>query len=631
MDKQRDNEGTPLNMSVSAQQAADAYTANASPRDDTFWLEIGQLSEAELFHEKTLRRIRELCGERLDTNVNELWEALQEKRISSQIFLLRLGMLLRGDCPSSRTEKDAQDTSAAQVPSTTEPSKADSQPYKETTIDVSSQPEPAKSTGSPSQSSTITPQLYSVKEAMIVFSHTGGSYNAPFALGLSCSIPKAVIYFTIDGTTPNITLSSSHKYPNKKMTIDRPVNITAQAVVNGVLIGEPSSIQFTFQPESVDFSTPEGTYNPPLTISLMSKTSGASIYYTIDGTEPNEKSTQYSPKDALLLMKSTTVKAIAIKSGWNPSSIAVAAYELKSPQWQVLEPTEANDPVLPHNVSEFNQLSTNWIVVAASVRGKLHAHRALWRDDSYRYDTIGPWTIITVSDGAGSAKLSRVGSRIICDRAVDRLKVLLDNVTLRDDDSQPNDSDLAKISEFLASAARDARSAIAEEANKRSCAFGDFAATLLVSLHCVWKDYDFIATIQVGDGVIALLNDDQTVKLAGIADHGQHSSETKFLTTKNIETEFLHRVNFVMLRGLRSIAVMSDGVSDDFFPEEQRIIELFTGEAIAGMVGIDDKVVDGVAKTVFTNQNPDKVLLEWMKYEKKGSSDDRTLVLAFRR
>ena len=613
MDNQFDETTRPATINLPAQQAAKAYVANAKDMLTVLWDEIGALPDDRFFQQETLELIISRIGEDKRHRITEIWTAGREGRQDRKDIQMKLFATFL--VPTER-----KNGPPASLPSTS--------------VDVPTMPViPSQASPPPATVSTQTPMQDATvnaitEDASISFSHQSGTYHAMFALAMSCAIPKAIIYFTIDGSKPS---TASHKYPNKKISIDRTVDIVAQACVNGEFVGEPVGAQFTLQVESVDFSTPEGTYNPPLTISLMSKTSGASIFYTLDGSEPNEKSTQNNPKDPLLLTKSTTVKAIAIRSGWNPSSIAVAAYELKSPQWQVLEPTEANDPVLPHDVSEINQLSTNWVVVAASVRGKLHAHRALWRDDSYRYDTVGPWTIITVSDGAGSAKLSRVGSRIICDRAVDRLKVLLDNITLRDDNSQPNDSDLAKISEFLASAARDARTAIAEEANKRSCALGDFAATLLVSLHCVWKDYDFVATIQVGDGAIALLNDDQTAKLAGIADHGQHSSETKFLTTKNIEAEFLHRVTFVMLRGLQSIAVMSDGVSDDFFPEDQRIIELFTGEAIAGMVGIDDNVVNGVAKTIFTTQNPDKVLLEWMKYEKKGSSDDRTLVLAFRR
>ena len=60
------------------------------------------------------------------------------------------------------------------------------------------------------------------------------------------------------------------------------------------------------------------------TVSIACDTDGATIYYTIDGTEPTTSSTKYT--GAFTLSSNATVKAIAVKSGWNNSSVASASF-----------------------------------------------------------------------------------------------------------------------------------------------------------------------------------------------------------------------------------------------------------------------------------------------------------------
>src|SRR5262249_30498151 len=110
-------------------------------------------------------------------------------------------------------------------------------------------------------------------------------------------------------------------------------------------------------------------------------------------------------------------------------------------------------------------------------------------------------------------------------------------------------------------------------------------------------------------------------------DHGDYSSETRFLTTPGIEYEFDQRVRFCCKKGVRCLAIMCDGVSDDFFPEDKRLIELFTGNPIQDLKGRSGEPVYGVLKAVLNKPDKAKALLDWLRYEKKQSSDDRTLLL----
>lgn len=68
-------------------------------------------------------------------------------------------------------------------------------------------------------------------------------------------------------------------------------------------------------------------------------------------------------------------------------------------------------------------------IVAASKRGRSHAHEGKARDDDfniYHNDSNG-WYIIAVADGAGSAKYSRKGSAVACETCVEFCKTALEN------------------------------------------------------------------------------------------------------------------------------------------------------------------------------------------------------------
>ena len=60
------------------------------------------------------------------------------------------------------------------------------------------------------------------------------------------------------------------------------------------------------------------------TVSIACDTDGATIYYTTNGATPTTSSTKYT--GAFTLTSNATVKAIAVKTGWNNSSVASASF-----------------------------------------------------------------------------------------------------------------------------------------------------------------------------------------------------------------------------------------------------------------------------------------------------------------
>ena len=77
------------------------------------------------------------------------------------------------------------------------------------------------------------------------------------------------------------------------------------------------------------FSPAAGTYSEAQNVTISCATSGATIHYTTDGSTPTTNSPTYS--SAIPVSSTTTIKAIAVKSGMNNSSVATATYTITAP------------------------------------------------------------------------------------------------------------------------------------------------------------------------------------------------------------------------------------------------------------------------------------------------------------
>lgn len=90
----------------------------------------------------------------------------------------------------------------------------------------------------------------------------------------------------------------------------------------------------TTQPYSNTVSTPvfnlaSGIYLPSQELSITCQTSGATIRYTLDGSNPDQNAMLYIAP--IVLDSTQTIRAVAYKEGWNQSAIAVVAYEIYHP------------------------------------------------------------------------------------------------------------------------------------------------------------------------------------------------------------------------------------------------------------------------------------------------------------
>jgi hypothetical protein len=72
-----------------------------------------------------------------------------------------------------------------------------------------------------------------------------------------------------------------------------------------------------------------GTFDSPQTVTMTDATSGATIYYTTDGTMPNTSSLVYS--GGITVSTSETINAIATASGFTQSAVATSVFTITAP------------------------------------------------------------------------------------------------------------------------------------------------------------------------------------------------------------------------------------------------------------------------------------------------------------
>ena len=105
----------------------------------------------------------------------------------------------------------------------------------------------------------------------------------------------------------------------------------------GTEAGKPGQIHFESANVTYSGTAPEvakpmfsvygGTFYEPVEVEVTCSTEGASIYYTLDGTTPDETKTLY--KEVITISETATLKAIAVKDG-EKSAVNEATYTIES-------------------------------------------------------------------------------------------------------------------------------------------------------------------------------------------------------------------------------------------------------------------------------------------------------------
>ncbi|MBQ3738025.1 MAG: chitobiase/beta-hexosaminidase C-terminal domain-containing protein [Bacteroidales bacterium] len=160
---------------------------------------------------------------------------------------------------------------------------------------------------------------------------TGGD-NAEWSIELSTAgeatmVPNYTGYIitNVNNELRHFALNSSHNFgpyhSNNLSSSDYNFYLDLFVKTEGIEPPTPVVATPTFTPEA-------GTYNEPQTVSIACATEGATIHYTLDGSDPTESSPVYS--EPISIEETTTIKAIAMKEGYDNSAIAEATYTIQT-------------------------------------------------------------------------------------------------------------------------------------------------------------------------------------------------------------------------------------------------------------------------------------------------------------
>ena len=154
-----------------------------------------------------------------------------------------------------------------------------------------------------------------------------GVYNTVQTVTISTATPEATLVYTTNGTDP--ALDNGTVYTGS-FTVSNNVIIKARGFKDGYDPSPITTVQYVIvipieTVETPVFAPPAGIYSEPVQVTISTQTPEASIRYTLDGTEPSETvgNLYLSPVN---ISQTTTIKAIAFKTGMNTSLISNANY-----------------------------------------------------------------------------------------------------------------------------------------------------------------------------------------------------------------------------------------------------------------------------------------------------------------
>lgn len=254
-----------------------------------------------------------------------------------------------------------------------------------------------------------------------------------------------------------------------------------------------------------------------------------------------------------------------------------------------------------------------WRFISASITGTSHAKTQQPCQDYCACQVLqtsdGTEALVAiVSDGAGSAQKSEVGSALACTLFVDEIKALFSNGGRIQDIQRP----------FIISWLRRFHNEVKIRAEEERLALRDYACTLLGAV--IGNDY--VAFVQIGDGAIVISTPEAPDEYDYVfwPQQGEYANQTFFATGDSVFDLFQHDV---VRAHILEVALFTDGIQNlalDYAAQTAHMPffrSLFTPLRIA-----ETEKISSLSSSLQNFLNSPRV--------NERSDDDKTLILATR-
>ncbi|HPI11757.1 MAG TPA: FG-GAP-like repeat-containing protein [Catalimonadaceae bacterium] len=186
------------------------------------------------------------------------------------------------------------------------------------------------------------------KAAKPVINPNSGNFDGSVSVSLSTTTVGAQVYYTTNGNTPRFDVPNSFtKLYSVPFTLYNTATVKAIAVAPGIENSAMATANFVVNASAIVatpvFNPAPGNYSSPVSLTITSATAGAAIYYTTNGNVPrldvpNSFTKLYS--GPVPLESSCTVRAMAVKTGLQPSATAAGVYTFGVMRIAVSEPED---------------------------------------------------------------------------------------------------------------------------------------------------------------------------------------------------------------------------------------------------------------------------------------------------
>jgi pullulanase len=151
-----------------------------------------------------------------------------------------------------------------------------------------------------------------------------GTYFNDFDMTASCATTAAKLYYTTDGSDPD----SGDILYGSAVTIDKIQQVNIIGTKEGYRDSNTTTMNYTLKVATPQVTPLPGTYSDSVQVSITCITRDATFYYTVDGSTPTTGSMLYS--GPFTLTRTTTVKLIGVKQGYENSDPVTATYTVSS-------------------------------------------------------------------------------------------------------------------------------------------------------------------------------------------------------------------------------------------------------------------------------------------------------------